>query len=312
MNIRKILIYILKLPFKIIKEIIFSVIASIVKIKARKFDRVGIYENSGIAPKLIVYLTSYNARINYTYFCIFSLLNQSLKPDKVILWLAEEEFPDKNVPEQILKLEKNGLTIKWCKNTKSYKKLVSALNDFPDDIIVTADDDLYYPKNWLRKLYISYLKNPENVHCHRAHRILFDKEKNILPYDKWEFEICGSSTSFRNFFTGIGGVLYPPKVLHKDVLKEKLFTKLAPNADDIWFWAMAVLNNTKIEVIKNNINGFDNFERLNAKLYNIKRFAGLCDKNLYEGQNDTQLKNVLDYYPQIKETVLEGSTQDAK
>jgi hypothetical protein len=43
------------------------------------------------------------------------------------------------------------------------------------------------------------------------------------------------------FPTGVGGILYPPKCFHKDIADKELFLKLAPNADDIWFWAMACL-----------------------------------------------------------------------
>jgi hypothetical protein len=80
---------------------------------------------------------------------IETLLNQSHKADKVILWLAEEEFPnkEKGLPRELIQLIKSGLTISWCRDIKSYKKLIPALEKYPKSIIVTADDDLYYQKN---------------------------------------------------------------------------------------------------------------------------------------------------------------------
>ena len=39
--------------------------------------------------KVIVSLTSFPARIDKVYLCINSLLRQSFKADKVILWLAD-------------------------------------------------------------------------------------------------------------------------------------------------------------------------------------------------------------------------------
>jgi hypothetical protein len=48
-------------------------------------------------------------------------------------------------------------------------------------------------------------------------------------------------------------VLYPPNSLYKDVANENLFTELSPTNDDIWFWMMAVLNDTRIKVVKHNI-----------------------------------------------------------
>jgi len=202
-------------------------------------------------PRLIVSITSFEQRMYDIHFALYSLLNQTLKPDEIILWLGEKEFPNKedDLPQSVLSLKNNGLTIKWCKDIGPYTKLIPALKEFPDDIIVTADDDIYYPRNWLELLYNAYLKEPQYIHCHRAHSITFDENKNINKYSKWTAEVSNVDLSFCNFITGSGGILYPPKSFYKDVLNEQLFLKLSPTADDIWFWAMAVLNNTKINVI---------------------------------------------------------------
>jgi len=269
------------------------------------FKERGVIQNPG-SPRLIVSLTSYPDRMYDIHYAVYSLLNQTKKPDMVILYLAEDEFPngEKDLPKKLLKLKENGLTIKWCENLKSYKKLIPALCEFPNDIIVTADDDIYYPNDWLLKLYDSYLKTPEYIHCHRAHKITF-KNNEIDLYTNWRSCIDDNSASFINFFTGAGGVLYPPNSLHKDVLNKELFLKLAPNADDIWFYSMAILNNRKIKVVHKPHN--------DIKYVNPKRDIGLYDEStlcLKENSgdgNDTQLKNVLEHYPEIKERILNNN-----
>ena len=255
-------------------------------------------------PQLIVSLTSFPQRMYDIHFCLYSLLNQSLKPDRLILWLAEEEFPnkEKDIPNTVLSFLEKGLEIKWCKNIKSYKKLIPALKEYPDAITVTADDDIYYPVDWLEKLYQSYQKNPEYIHCHRAHKILFDTNNTIMPYKNWESETTEHSPSLKIFCTTGGGVLYPPQCLYKDVLNEELFTKLAPNADDIWFWAMALLQGTKIKVVDDNIKQltYINPERE----LGLNNEITLCSQNCGNGQNDIQLANVLKQYPQIMEKLI--------
>lgn len=255
-------------------------------------------------PQLIVSLTSFPQRMYDIHFCLYSLLNQSLKPDKLILRLAEEEFPnkEKDIPNTVLSFLEKGLEIKWCKNIKSYKKLIPALKEYPDAITVTADDDIYYPVDWLEKLYQSYQKNPEYIHCHRAHKILFDTNNTIMPYKNWQSETTEHSPSLKIFCTTGGGVLYPPQCLYKDVLNEELFTKLAPNADDIWFWAMAVLQGTKIKVVDDNIKQltYINPERE----LGLNNEITLCSQNCGNGQNDIQLANVLKQYPQIMEKLI--------
>ncbi len=159
---------------------------------------------------VIVSLTSFPQRINEIKYTLYSILNQTYKPSKVILWLAADEFPnlEKDIPQEVLNLKNNGLTIEWTDNIYSYKKLVPSLEKYPDKITVTADDDVYYEQDWLEKLVRAYEKE-KCIVCHRAHRIKISKN-GLEPYKKWAKKIKGGHASYLNFFTGVGGVLYPP------------------------------------------------------------------------------------------------------
>jgi len=252
-------------------------------------------------PKLIVSLTSFPERTPDIFFNLYSLLNQTRQPDMLILWLAEEQFPnrEKDLPKKVLSLQTYGLTIRWCKDLKSYKKLIFSLREFPDDIIITADDDIYYPEDWLELLYRSYQENPQYIHCHRAHQITFNDKKNISSYNEWPKCIKKRSPSYLNFCTTGGGVLYPPRSLHKEVLNEELFMKLCPTADDVWFWAMAVLNTTKIQVVHNNIT---ELIYINPEL-EFKMTDGLTLNKINQFENDNQIKKTIRYYKKIKKII---------
>lgn len=253
-------------------------------------------------PKVIVSLTSFPQRMYDIHFTLYSLLTQSFKPDAVVLWLSEEEFPnkEKEIPDAVLKLQNNGLSIKWCENMRSYSKLIHSLTEFEDDIIVTADDDIFYPVDWLKTLYDSYLTDKDSIHCHRAYKMKQTDLGKFEPYGKWKN--CNASAPFySNFLTGVGGVLYPPHSLYKDAVNKDLFKSLAPYADDIWFWAMAVVNARKIKVVQGNITDliYINPERelrLNGEFTLLSMNGG-------ENMNDSQLKNVLDHYPSIMEKI---------
>lgn len=252
---------------------------------------------------LIISLTSFPQRMYEIHYTLYSLLTQTVKPAKVVLWLGTEQFPDgeKDIPQKVLKLKENGLVIEWHKNLRSYTKLVPSLKKYPNNIIVTADDDIYYEKDWLEKLLKSHKENKNCIICHRAHRVKFDREK-LAPYKKWPKKIKGGKASYLNFLTGVGGVLYPQNSLHKDVLKEELFTELAPKADDVWFWAMAVLNKTKILVVKDWIREltYVNPERERGLTNEITLFS--FNK---KGGNDLQIEKVLNHYPQIIDILKE-------
>ena len=77
------------------------------------------------AKPIIVSVTSYPARINEVVLAIRTMYRQTRLPDKVILWLGEENFPNKfaDLPKELLQLvsEKN-LEIRWCEDIGPHTK----------------------------------------------------------------------------------------------------------------------------------------------------------------------------------------------
>lgn len=246
----------------------------------------------------IVSLTSFPARINTVHNTIKSLLNQEYKAAKIVLWLAESQFPHREaeLPIDLIVLKKNGLEIGWCEDLLSYKKLIPTLKKYSDRLIVTADDDVNYNSKWLLQLLTSYMCDTKAIHCHRAHEILFEKNKDVLPYNKWLRNSKNNDVSFCNFFTGVGGVLYPKKSLASDVLLSEQFTQVCPTGDDIWFWGMAVLNGTKIKIVENSSFTLD--------LLDNTQEVALWKKNDRGGVNDFMLQKLFTYYPEIKNQIM--------
>ena len=197
--------------------------------------------------RLIVSLTSTPWRMYDIHYTLHSLLSQSLKPDKVVLWLGEELFPrgDADVPEAVLRLRERGLEIRYCHDMRSFTKLVPALAAFPGDNIVTADDDIFYPEDWLEGLVTRHESVPDlHITAALSRRLLLE-DGLPAPYARWP--IVGGGGLERGLVPlGVGGVLYPPGSMHPDVFDEEAFMALTPSADDLWFWAMALRNGTPI------------------------------------------------------------------
>jgi len=261
--------------------------------------------NSKNSPQYIVSLTSYGERLTATApYAITTIFQQTVQPDKILLWVAYEDKEIvlatlKDVNSILYKLTEKGLEIRYCEDIKSYKKLIPAIENFPEDYIITTDDDVFFPKNWLEQLFVEHKKNPKKIICHRAHGIKVDENHNLLPYNEWD--AC-TQKSGNLFPTGIGGILYPPKCFYEDIVNKKLFMKLAPKADDIWFWAMAVINKEYFGgesphiVIENgysrNWSSIEPEQEQNGK--------ALWNYNCSQGGNDKQLKDVIEQYPQIR------------
>lgn len=278
---------------------IYFVIPSINKKQIEKevmeWDSIGV--NTIKRPKrVIISLTTYPKRINMVCYTLLSLFKQQTKADEIILWLAKEEFPagESDLPLRLRQMQKYGLKIKWCSNIYSYKKLIPSLLMFPEDIIVTVDDDVYYSPKFLQYLLSNYNNKKNCIIAGRAHYIKCIANK-VSPYTKWKKEIIMASPSFNVFFTGVGGVLYPPYTLHPDVFNIEKFQRLCPTGDDIWFWAMAVLKGTKISTLEKHLQLFKYIEpKLEAKGINT-----LNSINVGEDRNDVQIANVLQAYPEI-------------
>lgn len=266
-----------------------------------KVNSTGIVEAEAGQPRLIVSLTSFPARIKTVRYTIESLLLQNRKPNMVVLWLGYDKFPsrEKDLPKCLTRLTQYGLTIKWCKDIKSYTKLIPTLEEYPDDIIVTVDDDVWYPPQWLDNLYKSYESDPKAIHADRVMEVTFSDGK-INPYADWKFNIYGPQRpSYLWHFTGTGGVLYPPHCLHKDVTDRKFLT-IAPTVDDIWFWSMAILNGTKVKVIANNIYAFEGVFIVN----NVSLWSSNVDN-----RNDIALEKIVKEYPEIEQRIINEYSQ---
>ena len=93
-------------------------------------------------PHVVVTLTSYGRRVGTTVIHVLkSLLLQSRRPDRIILWLDNINFSHEKLPARLARFcSKYGIEIRFCEDIRSYKKLVPALQLCPNDILVTVDD----------------------------------------------------------------------------------------------------------------------------------------------------------------------------
>lgn len=193
----------------------------------------------GRERQLIVSLTSHAKRFPSLPLTLKSLLTQSIRPDRLVLWLAEVDRP--LLPESVASLQQEGLEIRYCEDLRSYKKIIPSLASFPEADIVTADDDVYYWSDWLKELVLAAERFPQDVVAHRMHRML-GTDQAIRPYREWPKKITDQTRDRCNFATGIGGVFYPAGCFHPDVLKRNEFMRLCPDADDVWLYWMVRLN----------------------------------------------------------------------
>jgi len=189
----------------------------------------------------LVSLTSIPSRLGILHLTIRSLLAQSYAPERILLWL-HEELADR-LPQKLTMLEGERFSIHYSTRRCAHRKLIETLRNYPDKIIVTCDDDMMYPQDWLERLWQEHLIHPQAIVAHECRQISVADDGSLLPYQQWRSERPGGG-SRETLAIGYAGVLYPPGSVHPDVLNEDLFMALAPKADDLWFKAMALRQGT--------------------------------------------------------------------
>ena len=254
-------------------------------------------------PEIVMSMTSFPEVLDFAEKTIKTILEGSVLPDRLVLYLTPSEFKDKPIPVSLLNLVKSNpiLEIRYYPDEiRSYGKLIPALKDFPEDIIVTIDDDVYYHRNMLEMLLKTHKKHPDAICAHRARKI-----KPSLPYRKWRkykwYHFLLKRTYKSPFIlpTGVGGVLYPPHSLKEDMLDPELFLKLAPTADDIWFWAAALANDTAVIPVPFGIYKPIDMPKPNNLSLKTVNFRGGVENNV------ATFNRILDAFPQLKKKLYD-------
>ncbi len=241
--------------------------------------------------EIIISLTTHGKRIYDVPIVIESLFRQTVKANKIILWLAQDEFSERTIPVVLKKMCERGLEIKFYEDIKSYKKLIPTLLLYPTATIITVDDDVIYTRDIIERFVYTHLLDPDTILFGRGHRMTFFDDGVVRPYNEWIHDIKKEDASILNFATGVGGILYPPDSLNSDVTNSELFMQLAPTADDIWFKAMALLNATPTKKIHIPVN-FGKYCTIIERSQDIS----LNYNNLYRESNDKQINSVFNYY----------------
>lgn len=194
--------------------------------------------------RYIVSLTSFPVRINHAHIAVETLMRQSFKPDGIVLWLAESQFPEKKLPDRLTQLESRGLTIRWCDDLRSHKKYFYAFQEYPESNIILADDDLFYPSDTVKKLARLHRKHPKDIVCVSAQIIepTLDTLPSVWPAPKLKKRYI--SGFHIQAFTGAGS-LFPAGWYTDELFNKEAIMSMAETADDLWLKAMSIIAGIK-------------------------------------------------------------------
>ncbi|BBY80086.1 hypothetical protein MPUL_12440 [Mycolicibacterium pulveris] len=216
-----------------------------------------------------VSLTTYGNRVRSVWSTVESIGRGTVRPRRIILWIEDPSIVA-NPPAPLRRLRRRGLEIKQCDDFGPHKKYYPyLLEGEPTRTLVTADDDMYYPRRWLENLLAAHRDG--EVTAYRA-RLRTDG-----PYASWP-ACTTDKPSDRVFATGVSGVAYPSSLLSALRARGDSFMDICPRADDFWLHFAALATGLTIRQVAN----------FPADWWPQLRLAGtgLWPENLKEGGND--------------------------
>lgn len=173
---------------------------------------------------------------------VFSLIQQSTLPDKIVIWVSNEPYlRDAGIqsePKWIKELNKihNIIEIKWTKNIGPYRKLIPALQSASEgDIIITADDDIIYGKHWLKHLVNCSAEHPNKIIAARVRKITHNTLRKRTSYTCWPIITEKQTIASEFIVTHGGGALFRKELLKPELIKNEEYLNICPTTDDLWF-----------------------------------------------------------------------------
>lgn len=250
---------------------------------------------------IVVSLTTHGKRLAESApYGIYSLFTQTVLPNRIVISINKDDWNEDNLPPLIKRLMQSGLEVIFCRDVRSHTKFLPALERFPNNPIITVDDDMCYDEHMVEELVTAYNKSDrKTIFCRQG---TFPKKRNskYMSYMQWEDSI-NFTDECQNKFTqnvspyGVYGVIYPPCIFDNEIFNSDVFLKLAPHTDDIWFWLMEIRRNIKAQVVMNSKTKNDYNVSL-LEYLNENESSALYFQNCLNGRNDKEMYALLDYY----------------
>lgn len=228
---------------------------------------------------IIVSLTSFPERIHQLWITIATLLNQEYENLHVILWVSQEQFSSiDTLPRRLLALQYKGLEICFVPNDlRPHKKYFYVMQQFPNNNVVTVDDDIIYHPHLIGALVKAHKQYPDCVICNRGINICRGS------YTTWKYADIRQAGIPTNEImpTGIGGVLYPSGCYNKKYIFDVgVIKQTCLNGDDLWLNFVTRSIGTKVV-----LTGF----RTGLVTLLSSQSSALCKSNVEGCRNDKQI-----------------------
>ena len=174
-----------------------------------------------------------------------SITGQSYNFDKLVINiddnLTEEDYLWYDSLKKIdSRIEINKADYKW----RSCNKLLPTLQKYPNDIIITVDDDIYYPVDSIKYLVEESEKNPDCVIAHEVNPIIVENGKFKGYVNGIDVKL--GHKEFGKYLSNC--CLFPPHIFNNTDLfnYDKMMECTEGNHDELWFWINSTINGVPV------------------------------------------------------------------
>lgn len=195
-----------------------------------------------VTKRIIVSMATIPSRKERLLENLPAILNQSYYFDKLIINITDNlsdddyEFYD-SLTKKDDRISINRAEAKW----RSCNKLLPTIKSHPEDVIITIDDDIYYPKHCFKYLVEQYEKTPNCVIAHEINPLLLDEGTGYISFYNGR-DIKLMQKEWGKYLSGCA--LFPPHIFDGTDLFDYDKMMKCTNAvnDELWFWINSTLN----------------------------------------------------------------------
>ena len=196
----------------------------------------------------VITMTSWTKRINFVPKFIYRFLTtQTVKPDIFYLWLAEQEFPnkEKDLPEDLLLVcESFNVKICWTKDNEYCFKRWYVYPKHFEDLVISVDDDIILSPNTIEVIQNEYKRNPIKQVLHYKNCGGEIEIKNGIEYFIGALK---QKSSIKNYFQGncaFAPYSFPLESFSEEMIR--LRKEICPKCDESWLHPFLIKDNIPI------------------------------------------------------------------
>lgn len=195
-----------------------------------------------------VSVTTFAARLPAVHIALESIGRGRTRPARVVLWVDDDVVEQARASATLGRLVRRGLEIRGAEAALGpHKKYVHAVAEFDDlaeesgTVLVVADDDIVYPREWLEELMSRFEDEGRRaVVSWWVKQYRFEEDgSGLAPYRTWD---SAQDTQVRqdHYLMGGSGTAFPDRMVHELRARGREFLDCAPRADDIWLNMVAL------------------------------------------------------------------------